>query len=236
MEIKRVFRALRYRPKHLLQTKKAQVRQRIVLFMVGFAIVGMVVGGLWLVKVVERNINNAINQQIDLVSPEVAPAGRPTNFSTQRSTSRGDQSRTEGLFEPELLIRPVEFTEVVRKIGWLKHPRFGYWFYHDGFDVLVASNAIIRAVAPGTVTEIIRDYDEEGLGISGNRITVSHGQDGQSRYIFSGRVEVSLGQTISAGTALGVVAGEPGTDKLVHIGMVWEDKDFDWLAVLENRG
>lgn len=235
MEIKRVFRAFRYRPKHLLAARNEPLRQRLFPWAVGVAIVAMVVGGLWLTRVVERNISNALLRQLETVSFEVAPVGRGTNPGAERPAPRSERA-AESNFEAEWLIRPVEFTEIVHGLGWLKHPRFGYWFYHDGFDVRAAAGAVVRAVAPGTVTEIIRDYAEEGLGISGNRITVTHGQRGRSSYIFPGRVEVSLGQTIGAGAALGVVGSQPGADPLVHIGLTWEGKDFDWPAVLENRG
>ncbi len=122
------------------------------------------------------------------------------------TTSAASSSALTGSFESNKgkLLFPVNgFYKVVRRFGRQPHPTLPHvTIDNSGIDIETAAGATVRAVFAGTVSAI---FHQDGYGTivmlrHGSYVTVYAGLAGAS---------VSKGQTVTAGQAIGTVAGLP---------------------------
>lgn len=97
--------------------------------------------------------------------------------------------------------RPVD-ARVTSPYGMRTHPVTGVYKLHTGVD-FSAGNGVARAARGGTVVDT--GYD----GAYGNMVTISHGTiDGDkvvTRYAHLAKIDVRVGQKVSAGTRIGQI-------------------------------
>lgn len=224
-----MIRAFSYQPKHLITVAKPKSLKYglpiLALFVIGF----MLGAGFWLTSLVERGISTALNQQTNLVVRE-----RPVGEAAPEQEVRPAPAPLVERFRPEEIIRPVQ-GELVRAEGWFKHPVYGSWQYHEGYDLKVVDGETMRAVSGAMVLEVNQGYDENSLGPQGNQLILDLGTGAVAQYVFPGQVLVSPGQRVVAGAPIGLVrAGVDGA--LVHVAVKDNQESVNWLAILENRG
>lgn len=110
--------------------------------------------------------------------------------------------------------------------GWQTHPRTREVFFHSGIDLLAMVDTPVQSVADGVVA-----YAGE-QGSYGKLVIINHGNGLQTRYAHLGKIKVTQGQQIQAGSQIGLVgtSGEP-TGKEPHLHFeVRENTGLGWAA------
>ena len=96
------------------------------------------------------------------------------------------------------------------RYGYRRDPFTGRRAFHRGVDIANRSDAPIRAVASGIVTEIGKD---DGYG---NRVEISHGFGFSSRYAHVASVSVAPGQRVERGETIAAI-GSTGRSTGPHL-------------------
>ncbi len=98
-------------------------------------------------------------------------------------------------------IASAEDLPVTSDFGWRVHPISGEWKFHAGVDLGYDYGSTIPALFNGTVV-MAGDY-EDGYG---NQVLLYHPDyDCYTRYAHMSEVDVSVGDTVPAGTVIGLV-------------------------------
>ncbi|MDJ0345569.1 LysM peptidoglycan-binding domain-containing M23 family metallopeptidase [Streptomyces sp. H10-C2] len=89
---------------------------------------------------------------------------------------------------------------VTGPIGTPYHQAGSNWSsgYHTGVDFVVSTGTSVKAIANGTVVSAGWD------GAYGNEVVIQHGDGKYSQYAHLSQLSVSAGQTVSAGSQLGL--------------------------------
>ena len=99
----------------------------------------------------------------------------------------------------------------------------------NGIDIGAPEGASVTAIHPGTV-----DYADSFSGF-GNLVIVDHGSNYFSLYGYLGSVEVSRGQRVNAGTALGRVGTAPAGPPALYFELRVDGRSVDPLQWLKPR-
>jgi murein DD-endopeptidase MepM/ murein hydrolase activator NlpD len=122
----------------------------------------------------------------------------PVSYIVRKGTkvvpSRGDGSLTW----------PANGGYISSEVGY----RWGS--YHKGIDIARPSNRTIKAADNGTV--VSAGYD----GGYGNKIIIDHNNGMRTVYAHLASISVSVGQTVSKGSAIGVM-GDTGNSTGIHL-------------------
>lgn len=102
------------------------------------------------------------------------------------------------------------YTSTSSAYGWRIHPIYGTRKFHAGEDIPANSGAPILAAASGTVTTAgwVSGY--------GNYTVISHGGGVMTAYGHQSSIQVSVGQSVSAGQQIGLV-GSTGNSTGPHL-------------------
>lgn len=109
------------------------------------------------------------------------------------------------------------------------HPIYGDIRFHDGIDLAASSNTDILAAASGTVKYVgwVDGY--------GNYVSIDHGNGMVSFYAHCYRIDVSVGQTVSAGKRIaGVGTTGNSTGEHLHFGMNLNGSSVDPLEYVSD--
>jgi murein DD-endopeptidase MepM/ murein hydrolase activator NlpD len=111
--------------------------------------------------------------------------------------------------------------------GWQLNPRSSEVAFHSGIDLLAAAGTSVLAISVGTVA-----FAGERGGNYGKLVVINHPGGRQTRYAHLATVNVSLGQKIKQGDALGTVGttGIPDIDKPHLHFEVRYNSDSGWVA------
>lgn len=106
---------------------------------------------------------------------------------------------------------PIEGT-VVQGYSWAYDRAAGYWYFHTAWDIQGTRGEQVRAAAAGTVASVT---DSPSLG---EVIVVSGGNGLSETYGGLGTADVSSGQSVAEGEALGTLGGPvAGEQDGVHL-------------------
>lgn len=94
--------------------------------------------------------------------------------------------------------------------GWRIHPVYGTRHFHDGLDIDVGSGTPLRSVGEGTVTMATR-YGGYGLAVR-----IDHGRGVVTQYSHMSKIEVTVGQKVTAGQHIGY-SGNTGVTTGPHL-------------------
>lgn len=136
----------------------------------------------------------------ECVRIKIPPVG---DFTWNSGTSGGTPVVTNGSF-----LRPLVSAYVSSEYGWRFHPTLGYSRLHTGIDLGASGSAVpIYASASGEVGAIITR-----ASCGGNQIYIYHNVGGRtytSGYMHLRSIYVRVGQTVTPGTVIGTVGGDP---------------------------
>ena len=118
--------------------------------------------------------------------------------------SAAPESRTEFIYP---LMNPARISS---RFGWRTHPLTGNRRFHSGLDIAAPSGAPVVAAGSGTV--ISAGWN----GGYGKAIIIQHSDTQQTIYGHLSEVSVQPGQTIAAGTVIGLV-GSTGNSTGPHL-------------------
>ncbi len=98
-------------------------------------------------------------------------------------------------------------TTVLLGYGYQVQPGTSQVAFHSGVDLAAASDAPVQAVGNGTIAFAGTQ------GIYGNLVVINHAEGLQTRYGQLGRIQVKVGQRVTAGQTLGLVgtSGRPSS-------------------------
>jgi septal ring factor EnvC (AmiA/AmiB activator) len=88
---------------------------------------------------------------------------------------------------------------LLSRFGKQRHPQLGTWVFNRGIEIGAAPGAAFRSVAAGRV------IFSGAFTRFGNMVVLDHGRDTYTVYGYAGGLEVSRGQSVSAGQVLGQV-------------------------------
>lgn len=165
-----------------------------------------------------------ITSEMDTVSDQIAEQSRKeaaaaaaaaaakkngSSSSSSSSSSAGNLSSatlTSGTFTWPL----PGYTNNSSAYGWRTHPIFGTRKFHKGEDIPAPTGTTIVAAASGTVTTAgwVSGY--------GNYTVINHGGGVMTAYGHQSAINVSVGQTVTAGQAIGAV-GSTGNSTGPHL-------------------
>ncbi|OKH28034.1 peptidase [Chroogloeocystis siderophila 5.2 s.c.1] len=110
--------------------------------------------------------------------------------------------------------------------GWQINPNTNEVVFHSGVDLLAPTGTSVQAVAAGTVA-----FAGE-QGSYGNLVVVNHVGGRQTRYAHLQKINVTTGQSVQLGQALGTVGttGEPtSTEPHLHFEVRY-NSSLGWVA------
>lgn len=125
--------------------------------------------------------------------------------SSERAAAAGSESRSAS---PSDRVMPGT-GGITSQYGMRTHPITGVHKLHSGTD-FGYGDGTAYAAASGTVAEVTHD------GAYGNMVTLSHGGGVQTRYAHLASASVSVGQRVSAGSAVGRI-GSTGMSTGPHL-------------------
>lgn len=173
-------------------------------------------------KVVEEDETMLKGDKV--VKQEGAPGKKEVSYLiTEQNGQRTERVQTseEVLAEPENRVVVVG-TKVIpsRGTGTFSWPAVGGYIssemgarwgsYHRGIDIARPSNYTIKASDNGVVTFTGRD------GTYGNKVVVNHNNGYETIYAHLSQIDVSVGQVVAQGTAMGVM-GSTGRSTGTHL-------------------
>jgi len=129
-------------------------------------------------------------------------------------------------------VRPVSGAVITPFSGdeLLFQPTLGDWRTHNGTDFAAEPGENVLALTDGTVQEVSSE------GLYGTCVTVQHGNDLVVTYRGLDEAQVSAGQTVAAGAALGACAKEIDAEAAlgthVHVEAVQSGAPIDVLTLL----
>lgn len=101
---------------------------------------------------------------------------------------------------------------------------------HSGMDIAAPAGTPVLAPAGGVVS-----FADADLYLTGGTIVIDHGHGVSSNFLHLSRLDVTVGETVKPGQAIGAVgATGRATGPHLHWGMNWFDVRVDPLLVLER--
>lgn len=149
-----------------------------------------------------------------------------------------DGSEEDSDSVPASVTGPPEIEELVWPLagrmssgfGWVYSDTMADWRYHRGIDISAEEGDAIRAVHPGTVTDVRLD------GAWGWVLEIEHSPGYSTLYAGSRRVFVERGDEVEAGQQVAQVGStamvEGGAAPHLHLEMTWGGTIIDPLEVL----
>jgi murein DD-endopeptidase MepM/ murein hydrolase activator NlpD len=148
----------------------------------------------------QAKINTAPGIEIPVAIPNSTQGSKPTN-SIDRSLPQSSSAFIYPLTAP---------APISSRFGWRTHPLTGSRRFHSGVDIAAPSGAPVVATASGTI--ISAGWN----GGYGNAVIIQHNDTQQTLYGHLSKVSVQPGQTIAAGTVIGLV-GSTGNSTGPHL-------------------
>lgn len=103
---------------------------------------------------------------------------------------------------------------VTSPFGWRRHPISGEWKFHTGIDLGYEMGSVIVAVMGGRVTFAGMN------GGYGHKITLDHGERGQTVYAHCQKLLVKRGEYVRKGCPIALV-GATGNVTGPHLHLEW---------------
>jgi len=137
-------------------------------------------------------------------------AARRQNASGSSSSSGSSSASVPSQFSGSFVWPVPGYTVPSSAYGWRKHPIYGTRKFHAGEDIPANSGTPIVAAASGTVTTAgwVSGY--------GNYTVINHGGGVMTAYGHQSSIQVSVGQSVSAGQQIGLV-GSTGNSTGPHL-------------------
>lgn len=165
---------------------------------------------------------------------------KPPAETTAKASSETEKKSTEKAMEtavPQVMVRPLN-GEILNEFSdgeLVRSKTLNVWKTHDGVDIAGAQNEQVKSMTSGTVTKII---DDQMMGVC---VVVDHSGGLEAYYCnLSKDIPVAEGQSVSAGTILGVVGStaesEIGEASHLHFAV---KKNGDWIdpiALISGEG
>jgi len=227
----------------------------IVLFLC-IATIGIT--GYFLLNPTQSNLNSQpVTGQPEITLPDQSVIETPTvppavQDSGSAGTKNEDESTlspnipvepsSETLTEPETASIPIVFTWPVKgdiltdhSIETLAYSEtMGDWRVHSGIDIAASVGTQVLAACGGTVQAVFES------DLMGTTIVIEHGEGLVSTYCnLSPEVTVSVGDTVSTGTVIGVVGAtaisESAMQPHLHLELVKDGEAVDPVSYLPTR-
>ena len=147
-----------------------------------------------------------------------APAATATPTPTPASSSNGAPSLPASPSVSVSFVWPTNTRYVSSYFGYRWHPVYGTWKLHTGIDIAAGYGSTLMAAASGTVISVSEPVEGRNTGGSGygNYCIIDHGNGVTTLYGHARDITVSVGQTVSAGQAIGEM-GSTGTSTGSHL-------------------
>ncbi|MCM1525008.1 MAG: M23 family metallopeptidase, partial [Ruminococcus sp.] len=157
-------------------------------------------------------------------------------FGGEEELQQAQQVRTEKTVTDSIII-PVN-GEIICDYSdgeLVKSKTLSVWKTHDGIDIGAEQGAIVKSMTSGTVTSVSSDP------MMGVTVVIDHGSGYEGYYSnLSKDVNVTEGDTVSTGTAIGTVGAtaesEISEDSHLHLGIKKNGSWTDPAALLSGEG
>lgn len=124
-------------------------------------------------------------------------------------------------------------SQITTKYGWRTHPISGAYEFHQAIDFSASCGSSIFASLGGTIeiAEKPNDSVDGNIGSYGNHVRINHGNGYKTLYAHMWRVNVNVGDVVSANDVIGTV-GSTGSSTGCHLHYEFIDES----APLDPKG
>jgi len=172
------------------------------------------------------------NPPIEVFIPGAVATPNPASLPTSPASSAENPTATRGAdaIDPDATITTYPLAQpgdILVRYGWVLLPGQESVVFHSGVDLQAEPGTIVQASGAGTVAFV---GDREPYG---NLVVINHPQGLQTRYAHLDQIQVQVGQTVRAGTAIATVGttGSPDVDR-VHLHFeIRQNSPDGWVAL-----
>jgi len=153
----------------------------------------------------------------------LTPPARPRAETTAETTTETTALRVDAIIRAYPLAEP---TEAIVRYGWVLLPGLEDVTFHSGVDLVATVGDSVQAAGDGTIA-FVGERDPYGT-----LIVINHAGGRQTRYAQLATANVSLGQRVTAGEAIGSV-GQTGQPDVAIAHLHFElrySSDLGWIA------
>ena len=138
---------------------------------------------------------------------------------------------------PQIMVRPLN-GEIINAFSdgeLVKSRTLNVWKTHDGVDIAGAIDEKVKSMTSGTVTKV---YEDQMMGAS---VIIDHGNGFEGYYCnLSKDIPVAEGQSVSAGTVIGMVGNtaesEINEEPHLHFAVKKNGEWIDPIALISGEG
>ena len=166
-----------------------------------------------------------------------APAESEAPSAGETESSGTSAQKPEENSPPQAMVRPLngEVINIFSDGELVKSKTLNVWKTHDGVDIAGAPDEKVKSMTSGTVKSVSED---QLLGVC---VVIDHGNGLEGYYCnLSKDVPVAEGQTVSAGTIIGMVGNtaesEISEDSHLHFAVKKNGEWIDPIALISGEG
>lgn len=188
----------------------------------------------------EADVTAPVNvEQTNIAKTEVTTAATDAETESAESAIAPEAEIAEeaAAVTPQVMVRPLN-GEIINAFSdgeLVKSKTLNVWKTHDGVDIAGALDEKVKSMMGGTVTKV---YEDQLMGAS---VIIDHGNGIEGYYCnLSKDIPIAEGQTVSAGTVIGMVGdtaeSEISEPSHLHFAVKKNGKWIDPIALISGEG
>lgn len=188
----------------------------------------------------EADVTAPVNvEQTNIAKTEVTTSA--TDAETESAESaivpEAEIAEEAAAVTPQVMVRPLN-GEIINAFSdgeLVKSKTLNVWKTHDGVDIAGALDEKVKSMMGGTVTKV---YEDQLMGAS---VIIDHGNGIEGYYCnLSKDIPIAEGQTVSAGTVIGMVGdtaeSEISEPSHLHFAVKKNGEWIDPIALISGEG
>lgn len=188
----------------------------------------------------EADVTAPVNvEQTNIAKTEMTTAATDAKTESAESAIAPEAEIVEeaAAVIPQVMVRPLN-GEIINDFSdgeLVKSKTLNVWKTHDGVDIAGALDEKVKSMMGGTVTKV---YEDQLMGAS---VIIDHGNGIEGYYCnLSKDIPIAEGQTVSAGTVIGMVGdtaeSEISEPSHLHFAVKKNGEWIDPIALISGEG
>lgn len=188
----------------------------------------------------EADVTAPVNvEQTNIAKTEVTTTetGAETESVESAIAPEAEIAEEAAAVTPQVMVRPLN-GEIINAFSdgeLVKSKTLNVWKTHDGVDIAGALDEKVKSMMGGTVTKV---YEDQLMGAS---VIIDHGNGIEGYYCnLSKDIPIAEGQTVSAGTIIGMVGdtaeSEISEPSHLHFAVKKNGEWIDPIALISGEG
>lgn len=188
----------------------------------------------------EADVTAPVNvEQTNIAKTEMTTAATDAKTESAESAIAPEAEIAEeaAAVIPQVMVRPLN-GEIINAFSdgeLVKSKTLNVWKTHDGVDIAGALDEKVKSMMGGTVTKV---YEDQLMGAS---VIIDHGNGIEGYYCnLSKDIPIAEGQTVSAGTVIGMVGdtaeSEISEPSHLHFAVKKNGEWIDPIALISGEG